>query len=851
MGRQGRRQTGRHVDTSASNACEGEEKFHQSEDGGLARASENTWFLQKCREGDLQVLDVASRSPPMYLPLRSGRLSDIMDEDGNNALLLAAGGGHLKLVQGLYALGFDLQVVNFHGDNALHLAAFQGHAAVVSWLENQGVGIHVAEYDSDRRDDDEGHDGVVKHHHEQTHPLDLPTSTSTWCHEALCSLFFDFVRRGDVSGLDQLVENVGRHSFRWHMTDDVRRTALHVAAESNQLGMLQLLQMKPLLSLDAVTIQRDTCLHVAVAEGHLDIVKFLTGQCSRDVIHAMNSQRWTALEMACYVGHGEITMTLLKTTSLVLSFACLALAVQGAHPSLVEKLLALPEASHYVYGTEATSGDSLLHMACAMRDGHLCSVLLDHFYSSSRDVNQPMQWVDLADRDGCNVAQLVVGLNWSEGVRVLRDHGRLSMDQVVEATTVPFFVQHAAPDLFSFTYKHLSATWQQRVFEAAIQSSRNDLVATCNRIHDDNAAAIITVASSPRPMTHSKQRTRANGVKVGRADASISTTSDPASCPAYVSQGTAAHTPPSERGERVVAHELRERSASSSTDSLQECEQVAFGDLILDVPLEDCSGDMHLRQDMVYHGMHAAWGKVLVCTRPSSQAAALERLHGQTLRQLLAHVDGHRLLHYVDASMPPHFESSATPHFLLYEHAASTWRRAFHSKPLRLSADAVAVLRNATMTHVDPHRRATIDGVRGHPFLWTGRQKLAYIETVANDMLVELQMRQHCIGACYPAPDWGAPLQARGLDVHRHRQYDTSSTIDLVRWIRNLKQHAAELSPEAWRQLQSSRDRSHDHDISIWRRQRVLEEFVQDVFPDLVLRLWKCLGPLESTDGET
>ena len=58
------------------------------------------------------------------------------DDDGFTALHLAAGAGHLDVVEYLVEeLGADVAATNDAGDTALDVAAAEGHTAVVAYLE--------------------------------------------------------------------------------------------------------------------------------------------------------------------------------------------------------------------------------------------------------------------------------------------------------------------------------------------------------------------------------------------------------------------------------------------------------------------------------------------------------------------------------------------------------------------------------------------------------------------------------------------------------------------------------------------------------------------------------------------
>ena len=100
-------------------------------------------FCAACRKGETEQVRVA---------LSEGEDPNKVDQDGNPAVVLAAGAGHLDVVELLLALpGVRVNEVDQQGWTALHEAAQYGHAPVVEVLLNhpdtqRGIrALHLAE----------------------------------------------------------------------------------------------------------------------------------------------------------------------------------------------------------------------------------------------------------------------------------------------------------------------------------------------------------------------------------------------------------------------------------------------------------------------------------------------------------------------------------------------------------------------------------------------------------------------------------------------------------------------------------------------------------------------------------
>ncbi|KDO31967.1 hypothetical protein SPRG_03183 [Saprolegnia parasitica CBS 223.65] len=766
----------------------------------------NAGFLERCAQGDMRLLPLGAAS---------ASLEALRDRDGNNGLLLAAFHGHLSLLQGLHASGFNLHVINDGGDNALHLAAFQGHHDVVAWLEQHGVEISVD-------------DAVVE------------GDLDGWGRAATSSMYLDLVRAGDVASLDALVTNVGAHSFPWAARGDHHMSALGLAAEANQPAMLSYLATTGGLRLDDhVNNRRDTCLHIAAMHGHLDLLRCVAPQVDME---ARNAQRWTPMDTACLYGQASIVDYFLAHTGVVVSVAHLALALEGGAAStrMLDDLL--QRAPQLVQARHGSAQETLLHIAVSLRQREACNLLL-----------QKGADVGAVDGSGWTPWHVVLHTQWAAGVALL-----LPPSRSTAATWLPFAVQHASTAMLLEMYDRLASP--QALYQAAVDSRRNDVVIAIDARHEAQANAMLsqlvacTVTRSTAPL--------------------------PSAIPTPVASEST-DQPTSETTEDDDDDDDRNLSPALKASPLQVHEMLAIG---------------------LARGHHDEWGDVLVQMLSPREAAAVRRYHQQLLRlrsrpaSLLRYLgsvdgatdnadtallfespasmtqsatDGRTFAGVVDAVVFLHEHGQAhgaiTSHCIFLEAGASSKlyvapvgalpapsrpppelhenadMDAFAADvfslgqalallaPTPLSAECVDLL--DAMTALDPDARPRIDEVRRHPWFWSIDDKLAYLERVANQ--VSLTAFPPCVYR------WQTRLPpAVASTLASHRVY--SDTLpDLVRWVRNMKQHSREHAPGVWTALGQGRA----YDAATHRGQmRCLGDFVTRAFPDLICRLWRTLG---------
>lgn len=93
-------------------------------------AEQNTPLHLAAYKGQKEIVD--------YLLSRPGILKDPQDKRGVTPVMLAAGAGHLGVLESLLAAGCDLKLRDQDGATALHRAAAQGHLAIVERLLEAG-----------------------------------------------------------------------------------------------------------------------------------------------------------------------------------------------------------------------------------------------------------------------------------------------------------------------------------------------------------------------------------------------------------------------------------------------------------------------------------------------------------------------------------------------------------------------------------------------------------------------------------------------------------------------------------------------------------------------------------------
>lgn len=205
-----------------------------------------------------------------HLPLllAHGANPNLLDEKGNNSLHVAASKGHLYAVEALLNSGADIHSVSKPGATALTLAIEAGHTAVVSILVAKGANVHVK-----------------------------------CSNGSPCALFLA-VQKGHGAIVTLLLESPAVEDIK--RTDRMRRTVLHVLADSTIEGILD--TMGPLIDAGADINAEDctgsTPLHEAARVGSTILASELVMRGA--TVHAQDRQGKTPLDIAIQKKHREV-----------------------------------------------------------------------------------------------------------------------------------------------------------------------------------------------------------------------------------------------------------------------------------------------------------------------------------------------------------------------------------------------------------------------------------------------------------------------------------------------------------------------------------------------------------------
>ena len=294
------------------------------------------------------------------------------DDAGLTVLHSAALGGDLALLQYLIENGSDVFSKTKNGRSCLHLAAEKGHLDLCrALLQNYNFDIHA-------RDDDmftvllhaacSDDLKLLEYLIENGSDLFSKTKDGRSClHLA--------AQNGHFEICEALLQ---KYNFDIHATDDFSCTALHGAAWSGDLELLEYL-IENGSDIFSETKDGRSCLHLAAQNGHFEICKALLQKYNFD-IHTTDDSSWTALHGAAWGGDVELLQDLIENGSDVFSEtkdgrSCLHVAAERGHLKICRALL-----QNYDFDVYARddSGLSVLHLAAWGGDLELFEYLVEN-----------------------------------------------------------------------------------------------------------------------------------------------------------------------------------------------------------------------------------------------------------------------------------------------------------------------------------------------------------------------------------------------------------------------------------------------------------------------------------------
>ena len=228
--------------------------FVQAEDREVQK------LLDACRWNQLDQVDELLRKPLD---------PDVVDNEGQTTLHLAAQSGHVHCLALLLEAGADTNKVSFEGRTALHDAASRGHVEVTRRLLLEA--------------------GVDKN------AVDSGGRTALHCASESERFRFQF---GTKSYRDypQILRRLLEAGFDKDATTSDGRTALHLAACKGHPGIVREL-LKDGAKIDVPDLDGTTALHCAARRGSPDVIwLLLEAGADKD---AADSQGKTALDWAC------------------------------------------------------------------------------------------------------------------------------------------------------------------------------------------------------------------------------------------------------------------------------------------------------------------------------------------------------------------------------------------------------------------------------------------------------------------------------------------------------------------------------------------------------------------------
>jgi len=260
----------------------------------------NSWFLIAAQDDQLEIIQQLFRENPAL---------DInqMNDEGFNALQLAALAGYSDIVAFLVKHGANIDAQNYYENTPLHFAVLSGQLEVVQQLfkakpkpeinktDNQGrTALHFAA--------DNGFSDIVDFLIKQGANIDPKDKwQATPLAAATNSGHFEVVKQLFVGNPKQNINHV----------DVYGTTALHWAAQGGFTDIVDFL-LRQGANINAKDNLQKTPLILAVKYGHLAVIKRLFAESPRPDFNLQDEDGYTALDWSQQAGFTDIADFLLK-----------------------------------------------------------------------------------------------------------------------------------------------------------------------------------------------------------------------------------------------------------------------------------------------------------------------------------------------------------------------------------------------------------------------------------------------------------------------------------------------------------------------------------------------------------
>ena len=218
--------------------------------------------------------------------------------DGDNALTLAAAGGHLTFIEWLDSHFWQsVDHANYYGDTALTLAARHGHQPLVQWLVSRDASVtHLNDQLKDALAE-----AVTNGHLELARWLSFQDTDLGRVYPDGNNLFLHAVRAGRQD-IAHWLEDSGVDSRRLNESGD---SAITLAARHGHHQLLPWLLAKNAAGIRQICRNGDSPLLIAAREGHSESVKLLV-------------QHGTDTRLVNYAGSNVLTLAATSNESLAL-----------------------------------------------------------------------------------------------------------------------------------------------------------------------------------------------------------------------------------------------------------------------------------------------------------------------------------------------------------------------------------------------------------------------------------------------------------------------------------------------------------------------------------------------------